>query len=49
MISHDTHLCLTEPEGASEVEREWRDEEREEEGKQESLRKTKGGRRPRQT
>lgn len=43
MISHDTQLCLTEPEGASEMEREERDKEGEDEGKKESLRKTKEG------
>lgn len=44
MISHDTQLCLTEPEGAREMEREEQDKEREDEGKKESLRKsTEGG------
>lgn len=46
MISHDTQLCLTEPEGVSEVERAAR-QRGEEEGKQESPRKTKEGRGPR--
>lgn len=43
MISHDTQLCLTEPEGTSETEREQGDKEEEDEGKKESLRKTNEG------
>lgn len=39
MISHDTQLRLTEPEGASGMEREEGDKEREDEGKKEPLRK----------
>lgn len=43
MISHDTQLCLTEPEGAGEMERVEGDKEGEDEGKKESLRKTNEG------
>ena len=49
MISHDTQLCLTEPEGAGEMERGEGDKEGGDEGERESLRKTKEGRGPRQT
>lgn len=38
MISHDTQLCLTEPEGAGEMEGEEQDKEREDEGKEETKR-----------
>lgn len=44
MISHDTQLCLTEPEGASEMEREEEDKEREDEGKNQPLRERNEGR-----
>lgn len=49
MISHDTQLCLTEPGGASEMEREEQDKEREDEGKEGVTKKEKRRRGARQT
>ena len=50
MISHDTQMCLTEPEGESEMEREEGDKVGEDDGRKETLRKTnEGGVQDRQT